>query len=195
MALVRTSWTWVKVARPSRRTLTAVVAAVALLAWITFGAVATAGVRAATDPVGDSTAPNDVTRIRIDNDGARIGALVRYRDLRRGHLGASLVIDPGSKGGVIFQFMRYQDFDGSWKLTLNRLGKTWRDSRTVRCPGKRATYSAENDRLALSLPRTCLLKFRTSKRALFQIEGGRREGGGVPQEFAPAQPVSVRRGP
>lgn len=181
------------VRRARRRGLVASLATAAAVSAAT-AAPAIAATRSVEDPKKDSTAPNDVVLVTVKNGGPVIRTAVNYRNLKSGHLGADLVIDPGAAGGPTWHLRRFEDFDGSWVVDLWRVRGNWRDYKTVKCPGKKVTADATTDVIKFALPRTCLGKAKSANKARFQIVGGQQEGADVPREYAPNRPVLVRRG-
>lgn len=144
------------------------------------------------DPSGDSNAPNDAIYVGIENTGPRVLARVTYRDLGKGHLGSTVHIDPGNAGGTTFRFMRYKDSEDQWKLLLLRSSDDEWDP--VKCPGKKSeTDPDEYEWVIVSFPRDCLGNFKSAKKAHFQVVGRTDEDGDVEREYAPEEPMLVRK--
>jgi hypothetical protein len=149
--------------------------------------------KTALDPARDTNAPNDVIQVAVKDKGSRIDAVATYRDLRAGHLGVSLNVNPGPSGGPEYALMRFQDFDGRWKVTLWQV-RSDRLVRMVRCPGKRVTADYRADTITFRLPHKCTDRGTNPRRDHVQVVGGVQEGGGVRREYAPNKPLTLRRG-
>lgn len=142
-----------------------------------------------TDPAGDTTPANDVTKLRISYDGPKVVAVATYRSLGTRHLGSSLQLDPGTRGGTKYDLMRYQDFDGRWKTAVYAHKGPRSAYRRVACPGKRVIIDRVAHTLRFRVPVGCISRAEAPDQVRVQVIGGIQEGGGVPQELAPNKPV------
>ena len=180
--------------RPARRTRTSLfaLAAAAATSATLVSAPAFAQTKTVTDPARDTNAANDVVKVTFINNGPRITAVATYRNLGRGHLGATLVVDPGARGGRTYHLVRGQGSDGRWHTWVWE-GRGNQVGGNIRCPHKRVRADNPADTITFRLPRTCLGRDAGAASAYLQIAGGVQEGGGVRQEHAPNRPLNVRR--
>lgn len=167
----------------------------ALVAAVSFTPMtpAVAAVQIVNDRVRDTNAPNDVTRIKVDNAPNRLLIGVRYRNLGPGHISARVQIDTGRRGGEYYIFYRAQDFNGNWVTPLFRRVPGRPNYVKVRCPAKHVAYQAgDNSRIIFRLPQRCL--GADAGRAWFHYFGAEHEGTGPPRpEVAPARAFLVRQ--
>ncbi len=175
------------------RTLLATALATGLTAVALMPAPAQGAVVEVQDAVGDTSPPNDVTQIRVNNGDLRLRVAVHYRNLGEGHISASMKIDTRQRGGEYYLFSRSQNFDGVWRNRLLRV-RPHQGISTVRCPGRDVDYQpGEPSRISFLLPQRCL--GNDAGGAWFRYHGSQHEGSGPPRpEHAPAAAFFVGQG-
>lgn len=175
-----------------RKRLIAVLAASFVAVSLT-PAPAQAAVRVVYDKARDTTAPNDVTRIRVSNGDNRMRIAVRYRNLGDGHISAGIKIDTRKRGGEYYTIGRHQNFEGEWVSSMvhYRPGKGFDN---VRCKARDVVYQpGPKSRIVFRFAQRCL--GADTGDALFRYHGSNHEGSGPPKpEHAPKSRFLVKQG-
>ncbi|MGI8577463.1 MAG: hypothetical protein ACR2KG_05980 [Nocardioidaceae bacterium] len=180
-----------------RRLLAAGIAASALFVTTSVPS-AQAATRTVHDKRGDSSAANDITRVRFDNGGRRIRVAVHYRDMghhpHRPNLGAGVIVDVGRKGARAYELARYRSYEDDtirvrlWRFTQKRRAAPYH---RVHCPAKVVrAFPGPKSKVIYRLPQRCLGSDKGD--AWFHVQGFRREGPPEP-DVAPRKPVFVTR--
>ncbi len=172
----------------------AAAAAIAAVAGVIATTAAPAHAETATrhDRVGDTTAPNDVTWMRVTNGPRQLRIVVHYRDLGPRHISAAVIIDTRRPGGERYVFSRHRVDEGTVVTPLLRQAPGVYHE--VRCPARTVSYRpGEPSRIVFTLPQRCLGSDAGDAR--FSYEGSHHEGPPPPRPeyVAERHPFLVRQ--